>query len=82
MCAVLAFALMAYAIARARWRNRGVLFVFFAIFISAQIWLVSESVYALWADNARPALLALVCGLDCDGIHDRHSMVPLERSWP
>ena len=54
VCAILAFALMAYAIARARWRNRGVLFVFFAIFISAQIWLVSESVYALWARTHVP----------------------------
>ena len=54
VCAILAFALMAYAIARARWRNRGVLFVFFAIFISAQIWLVSESVYALWAATHVP----------------------------
>ena len=45
---------MAYAIARARWRSRGVLFMFFAIFISAQIWLVSESVYALWATTHVP----------------------------
>ena len=54
MCAILAFALMAYAIACARWRNRGVLFVFVAIFISAQIWLVSEFVYALWARTHVP----------------------------
>lgn len=54
VCALLAFALMAHAVARLRWRNRGVLFVFVAIFISAQIWLVPQFVNVLWARTHVP----------------------------
>ena len=44
VCAVLAYSILAYALARLRWRKHGIFFVLLSIFISAQVWLVPQLV--------------------------------------
>jgi ABC-type glycerol-3-phosphate transport system permease component len=42
VCALLSYSLLAYAIARLRWRGRGIPFVLLAIILCAQAWLVPQ----------------------------------------
>jgi len=47
ICALVGYTFLAYALARLRWRGRGVPLVLFAIIISAQVWWIPQLIVSL-----------------------------------
>jgi multiple sugar transport system permease protein len=55
LCALVGYSFLAYALARLRWRGRGIVLVLFAIILCAQVWFVPQliSTFALGLPEVR-----------------------------